>query len=304
MSGEQAHLRLAGVTRLSLNGRGPRDAFVFDPHRLAFPCWALALSGATPALLLSFDRHFDLVPHPDVAAVPDASAPLRELDEYARWRLDVRNYDHILAAMEAGIIGDAIIVARARPRGSLEGDEYVDRRGGLHRILRVPNLDRISESFGGAAASSDAGGAQVPNVDRTAESSGSTAASSDSGRAQVPNLDRTAESSGSAPASSDAALAQMLIQAAGTIALDVDLDCFTTPSDADPTEIVPWPRELIRRALIPTGSEAFWEAVFAKARVLTLAREPLHCGGMIASNRVFEDVCAVLLVELLRTDLP
>lgn len=253
---DNEHLRLAGVTRLSLAGRGPHDAFVFDHHRLALPCWALALGEARPALLITLDRHFDLVPPEDVSVIPDASEPLRHLDDFTRWQLDYRNFDHILAAMEAGIVGDAIVVARSRPRKSFDGTEYEDRRGEKHRILSVPNIDRIADGFGGAAG---------------------------------------------AP---EAQEAEELLRKANTAILDMDLDCFTTTSDADPTEVVPWPRELIRRLLVPPGSEPFWDAVLFKARVLTLAREPLHCGGMIAANRLFEDAAEVIFRELLKTDLP
>ena len=80
------HLRLAGVIRLSLaGGRGPSDAYVFDPHRLALPSWACALGEAGPAaLLVTLDRHLDMVPPREPAAVPDWSAGLRALDEHAR----------------------------------------------------------------------------------------------------------------------------------------------------------------------------------------------------------------------------
>ncbi|MBX5484136.1 MAG: UPF0489 family protein [Myxococcaceae bacterium] len=253
---ETDHLRLAGVTRLSLRGRGPKDAFIFDPHRLAFPCWALGLADTRPGLLVTLDRHLDLVPPSDVTAIPDAQDPLRQLDEFARWSLDVRNYDHVLAAMEAGIIKDAIVIARAKPRGALERTEYVDRRGEKHRILAVPTIDRLADGFAGVGQSPEA---------------------------------REAET---------------LIREARSIVLDVDLDCFTTTSDADPTEVVPWPRELIRRMLVPPESGPFWDAVLFKTKVLTIAREPLHCGGVIASHRLFDDLAGVLFVELLRTDLP
>ena len=30
----------AGIIELELGGRGPKRGYVFDPHRLALPCWA------------------------------------------------------------------------------------------------------------------------------------------------------------------------------------------------------------------------------------------------------------------------
>ena len=249
------HLRLAGVIRLSLSGgRGPSDAYVFDPHRLALPSWACALGdGGGPALLVSLDRHLDVVPPRRPEAVPDRSAGLRALDEHARWELDVRNYDHILAAMEAGLVGDALLIARARPRGAFERDSYRDTRGREHRLVAVPTVDRAAEAF-------------------------------------------------RAPAPGDAV--REVLERAERVLLDVDLDCFTSLSDADPTTVLPWPRGVIREYLLPPGSEAFWEAVLDKCIALTLAREPHHCGGLLASGALFQDVAEVLFRELLGTEPP
>jgi hypothetical protein len=239
------HLRLAGVTRLSVLGRrGPRDAFVFDPHRLALPCWALALEGRGPALLVTFDRHLDLVPPADPAAVPEAGAGVRALDEHARWALDPRNVDHVLAAAEAGLVSGIVAIARSAPAGAFEGPSWRDRRGGEHPLLRAPTL---------AAA--------IP--------------------AALP-----------------------LLAAAERVLLDVDLDCFTTLEAADPLTPLPWPREKIRALLFPPGSEPFWDALLPRCAALTLAREPAHCGGIVASHRLFEDAAAVIFEELFGADLP
>jgi hypothetical protein len=247
-SDEPQHLRLAGVTRLSVRGKhGLCDAFLFEPHRLALSCWALARQGQGPALLVSFDRHFDLVPPGDLHAIPDVAAGLRALDDHARWGLDVRNFDHILAAMEAGLVSDALLLARASPRGALSGERWKDRRGGEHRILRAPSLDALLHS-------------------------------------------------------ADAPLARALIAEAPSVLLDVDLDCFTTPSDADPTAIVPWTQELIRDHLLP--QDDLWPDLLAKTSALTFALEPHHCGGVTASHRLFRDAAQVLFVELLGADLP
>lgn len=250
-----SHLRLAGVIRLGLGGgRGPADAYVFDPHRLALPAWSLALGEAgPPALLVTLDRHLDTVVPRRPEAVPDRSAGLRALDEHARWALDVRNYDHILAAMEAGLVGDALLVARSRPRGAFAGDIYKDTRGRPHRLVAVSTVDRAAEAW-------------------------------------------------RHPAPGDAV--REVLEAAPRVLLDVDLDCFTSLSDADPTTVLPWPRSVIREFLLPDGSQAFWDAVLEKAVALTLAREPHHCGGLLASGELFRDVAEVLFREVLRTEPP
>ncbi|WP_245919577.1 UPF0489 family protein [Melittangium boletus] len=255
MDDSHLHLRLAGVIRLALGGgRGPTDAYVFDPHRLALPAWACALGvEGSPALLVTLDRHLDLVPPVAPAAVPDRSAGLRALDEHARWSLDVRNYDHVLAAMEAGLVGDALVLARTKPRGTTTADTYVDTRGRTHRLVVVPTVDRAAEAYHQPAP-----GDRVRDV----------------------------------------------LEAAERVLLDVDLDCFTSLSDADPMTVLPWPLDVIREYLLPPGSEPFWDAVLGRCVALTLAREPHHCGGLLASGRLFQDVAQVLFREVLRTEPP
>lgn len=228
----------AGIIELSLTGRGPPRGFVFDPHRLALPCWAEVVK--EPSVLVSFDRHFDLVaPHvmPERAWNPD---------EYARHSLDVRNVDHIIAAMEAGLVTDALIVARAWPQGAVREPTWTSRDGLVHRFITAPTLERLLD-------------------------------------------DKTALA---------------VLEHSPPTLLDFDLDCFVTPSDADPFTLVPWPRSLIREFLLPRDSEAFWSAALRHCVGLTFAREPNHCGGLIASNRLFEDACAIIFEELLETDLP
>jgi len=248
------HLRLAGITRLGLSGRGPGDAYLFDPHRLALPAWASALGEGPPALLVTLDRHFDLVP--PMAAAPPRSAGLRALDEFARWELDTRNYDHVLAAMEAGLLTGAVAIARAHPRGAVAAPAWTDRHGVAHPLVAAPTVDRLADGFG------------TPSAD---------------------------------PASSRA---HALLAGAERVVLDVDLDCFTSPSDADPFTVLPWPRAVIRDFLLPPGSGPFWDAVLGKCVALTFAREPAHCGGVLAGDALFADVAAVLFGELLQTDLP
>lgn len=233
-------MAFAGIIELSLAGR-PSRGFVFDPHRLALPCWAEL--GAKGALLVTFDRHFDLVP-PKVP-VPPGGSPA-EYDQLARTRLDERNVDHVLAAAEAGLVSDVVAIARAWPPGASKEPSYRSLDGVSHALLRAATLERLLDD---------------PAV-----------------------LSR--------------------LEAASQVLLDVDLDCFATPSDADPFVHVPWPRRLIRDFLRPEGSERFWQLLRERCLGLTFAREPNHCGGLIASNRLFEKASQVIFEELLETSLP
>ncbi len=243
-------MSLVGVIELTLGGRGPKQGFVFDPHRLAFPCWASVGRGL---VLVTLDRHFDTVP-PLHRVIGEAS--LAELEHFAHTQLDVRNYDHLLAAMDASILSHAIIIARARPVGAVVGPQWVDGGGQAHELISAPTVDALACDFGRRSAS---------EASRRAE--------------------------------------QVLREASGVI-LDIDLDCFTSPSDADPTTVVPWPLEVIRQHVRPPGSDDFWDLVLSKCVALTFAREPSHCGGLVAAGRLFEQASQVIFRELLETDLP
>lgn len=236
----------AGVIELTIDGRGPKRGFVFDPHRLALPCWAELTTGG-PALLLTLDRHYDTVPpvHP-----PPEGLDVDGFDRHAREKLDHRNFDHLLAAMHANVISGALVVARAKPVGAVT----TDWNG--HPLIGAPTLDLLSAEWGTPHAS--------PESRRACE----------------------------------------LVARSSAVILDVDLDCFTTPCDADPTTVVPWSLELIRDFVRPRGSEAFWRDVLGKCVGFTFAREPSHCGGLVSSGRLFEQACQVLFGELFETDLP
>jgi hypothetical protein len=213
---------------------------------MALPCWAQALEGRPPALLLTLDRHVDLlVPR---ALPPDRQAPLRLLEEYARWDLDERSVDHVAAAMEVGLVRDVLCVARTPLPGVLAAGPWTDRRGVTHLVHVVPTLQRLVEE---------------PSDD-----------------------------------------VERLLAAAGPLLLDVDLDVFTTLSDADPTTVIPWPRDVIRDFLLPPGSGPFWDRVLSRCVALTVAREPAHCGGVVPAGRLLEDVAEVLFCQLLGVDLP
>jgi hypothetical protein len=252
---EDLSARLAGITVLDVHARfGTLPAYLFDPHRLAFVSWAHALEGKPPALLITLDRHTDLLaPH---KPVPRREEGLRALDEHARWEMDARNVDHVLAAMEAGFLTDVLSLARTVVPGSVTAPTWKDRHGVVHRIHVAPTLARVCDGFGTA----------------------------------TPSLDAEA--------------AALLLSTDAPIVLDVDLDTFTTPSDADPMALCPWPPTLIRDFLFPQGSEAFWAAVLPRCVAVTLAREPLHCGGVTAASALFSDVAQVVFTQLLGADVP
>ncbi len=117
-------------------------------------------------------------------------------------------------------------------------------------------------------------------------------------------MDRISERFEANDPSGPAGALKAALDSGAPLLLDLDLDCFTSPSDADPTAILPWPEETIREFLLPPGSERFWDAVLARTVAITIAREPYHVGGLIPGGRLFEAFARVFFGELLRAPLP
>lgn len=235
-------LVLADVHRVTCPVAGAeRDVFLFDHHRTAFTLWAQAARRRGPLTLLTLDRHMDL--ETPRAAAPRCDAPLEELDRFARFSLSPRNDDHVVAAMEAGALAGAAVVARSHEPRSIDAFRpWRDATGASHPCAFAPTLERAG-----------------------------------------PDL-------------------LALLDAAPAIALDVDLDCFTTRSDGHLDEVVPWDRALIEEFLLPPGFD--WPRVLAKVELVTIAREPYHCGGFARAARLWADFAAVFFERLLRVPQP
>ena len=187
--------------------------------------------------------------------MPDRSAGLRALDEHARWALDVRNYDHILAAMEAGLVGDALLIARAGPRGAFEAGAWTGHARAGSTAGAVPTVDRAARGVRRAV--------RAPADARCRGAGARGAGAAGRGPGLLHHAERRGPDHGGALAP-----------------------------------------ELIREYLLPEGSEPFWEAVLERCVALTLAREPHHCGGLLASGELFRDAAEVLFRELLRVEPP
>ncbi len=235
-----ATLALADVHRVTTRVAGrPVEVFVFDHHRTAFTVWCDAAARlGKPLRLVTLDRHMDLgVP---AALAPDHRSPLEELDGFARHRLAPSNDDHIVAAMEAGAISDALVIARShRPPDLGRFQPFRDRRGVAHPTAFADTVDALSPE-------------QLA-----------------------------------------------LVQQGGELVLDVDLDCFTTMSDGHLDEVLTWDREQIEGFLLPPDSAPFWSAVLAQTRIVTLAREPYHCGGFGRGAKLWLDFAEVFFSQLL-----
>jgi hypothetical protein len=220
-------------------GASTCDVFVFDHHRAAFTLWALAAKAHGPLTLVTLDRHMDLE-RPAHLPPAAATSTLEALDEYAARALSPRNDDHIVAALEAGAIGDAVVIARSHAPSSLDSFRpFRDHAGGEHHFAIARTVDEA--------------GADVRRV----------------------------------------------VEGSAQIALDIDLDCFATLSDGHPDEVVPWDIDQIDTFLRPPDSESLWQAILSRTRVVTLAREPYHCGGLERGARLWRGFSEVFFRRLL-----
>lgn len=95
-----------------------------------------------------------------------------------------------------------------------------------------------------------------------------------------------------------------LIREAKAIVLDVDLDCFTTLSDGHPDEVLGWDSALIDSWLRPPGSGPLWDELLARVSLVTVAREPYHCGGFDRGARLWLAFSGPFFQQLLGTDPP
>jgi hypothetical protein len=221
-------LALADVHRVTTEvGSKTLEIRLFDHHRTAFTLWSrVAAELGRPPTLLTLDRHMDLGTPTTLA--PPATSPLPTLDAFARHELAVANDDHIVAAMQAGAVGDAIIVARSHQPPSLRAFQpFVDAAGRTHQCSFAPTLASLL------------------------------------------------------------ARREPLLEDAAELVLDIDLDCFTTRSDGHMDEVIPWDADLIDAFLQPPGAAPFWASVLARTRLVTIAREPFHCGGFERAARLW-----------------
>lgn len=235
-------LALADVHHVTCHvGGRALDVFVFDHHRTAFTVWSLAAQREGPLTLLTLDRHMDLGV-PAKVALPYTS-DARALDGFARHDLAPSNDDHIVAAMEAGAIDHAAVVARSHWPPDLGAFRpYRGRTGRLHECAFSPSLERASPEL----------------VDR--------------------------------------------VLASDRLVLDIDLDCFTTRSDGHVDEVITWDESLIDAFLRPDRFD--WAPVLDRVRVVTIAREPYHCGGLGRGAALWHSFARVFFERLLGVPAP
>lgn len=114
-----------------------KPVFVFENHRMSFYFWCKARKefGISDSFfVVTMDHHNDLFP-----LLPEKKAEVQTLDlndlvkvkNFAENRLKKLNDDYIFAAMEAGLIGDILILSPELP----DIEEYTDSRSVKHKLF-------------------------------------------------------------------------------------------------------------------------------------------------------------------------
>ena len=117
--------------------RGQKPAFVFENHRFSFYYWCKArkeLGISDSFFVVTMDHHNDLFP-----LLPETKAEIQALDlnnlvkvkNFVENKLKKLNDDYIFAAMEAGLIGDILIMS-SEPT---DIKEYTDFASVRHKIF-------------------------------------------------------------------------------------------------------------------------------------------------------------------------
>ncbi|MHB9029688.1 MAG: hypothetical protein ACYC9O_13045 [Candidatus Latescibacterota bacterium] len=227
-----------------------------------------------PVLLVVFDRHRDSLAPGESRALLNRfrnGGSFPELADLVSLRLSPRDDDWLLSGMEAGLISDTVRFG-TEPDGMEKITRYRDLRGGMHRVF---HLERPSTelSYKGALADSD-----HPAV---SEGLWETLGWNPETRSIRPRR--------------------------GGMHLDIDLDFFTISWE---THTLPFPEEVYEKEfLLPRQSlffddylpASFLNSLLDASGAVTIASEPVFCGGREKARRILEDVNRFLLGGILDT---
>lgn len=281
--------RLSQRSHVNVHQAADRPLVVYEDHRfLVYVLWhALRVSKAftEPPLLIFFDRHDD-AKCPSQSALTElrglrAGSPSEpEVLSCVEWSLSTLDDDWLLAAMELGVVADAICIGAERD-DNLDGflTTYSDGTGAQHRIWSIP---LIWDALGYQGALSDT--ARRNELQDLWDALQWNPQPYPGG---WPRCD--GETKQGAP-----------------IVLDFDLDCFAGELAG---HLTAWPSELlIARLSAPSEcdttkgwtAKSFLEQIDARVELRTVALESPYCGGLEASLQILSVLDYALWGESLR----
>lgn len=247
-------------------------AFVHNEHRFALPLihhYQKKGKIPKPVVLIMFDHHNDCVVPPPIEKIIElkkAELSLEKLIAFCKNNLRPFNDDWIKTGMELGFISDVVIFGGDK-HGTDTDSPYIDH---------LENEHKIEISFlPGAALERQGGLGELVHEDQYRNLWNIL------GWEHIPRqrfeFDINKEKN----------------------FLSIDLDCFVGRIVVSKEYFLPWPDEIFKDQFYSRSGyyatkgwsgKAFFDGLVEKAGLLTIAREPQHCGGNEKSNIVLRNV--------------
>jgi hypothetical protein len=250
----------------------PYSVITYTDHRWTLPVFFSALDqkAMSSLPLVVFDQHYDIC-EPSLSSLEQirrirkAGTDIGSIVDLCKNHLSPMNDDWIIAGMELGIIGDAVLVYS---QGSEDPPlSHLDHMGNTHKIRRLPGL---SEAFTHQGALCD-----TMQDDRFSELWSILRWECRDGRFSRTRTPRS-------------------------LFLDFDLDCFVSNWHG---KVFPLPEEILRQEMeyeSDRPSTSGWtpkmlvKTFLEDAAVVTLAQEPNWCGGQQNADHILLMINRVL----------
>lgn len=245
---------------------------LYEDHRsLVFVLWYALNKAKTytkPPMLIYFDGHDD-AKQPSIAAMRAAEevrkgASEKDVFSFVEWELGGLDDDWLIAAMEIGVVGDALLVG-CEDASNLQGflSIHTDHRGDTHRIWHIHNLWDALEYQGA-----------LTDVVRKSEFQDLWTALGWEPRGWF-NSNET------------------------NLVLDFDLDCFAGEFAGC---TLPWPHDVLinsfqrqsRQLNNGMSAQRFLRTLCDRSPFVTIARESPYCGGTAHSQQILETLDQIL----------
>jgi hypothetical protein len=251
---------------------GSKPLVLYDEHRWVLPVIREAQNEKlipTPCTIVTFDRHHDaLPPRKGLGEIPrlrKEGQTIEDIFQLVESHLSATNDDWLRAGMELGFIGDAILFGPIPDITRVERI-FKDSVGQQHQLF-FPGLPGRALSYQG----------DLSDLARSQELQPLWNAF---GWTRTKGLQKGFG----------------FAQGLDAIVLDFDLDCFVV----DWREyLFPWPSEVFEKEFLEASSHSLTtglkgqdivKGIIQKAGIITLAREPIHCGGTDKSNLILESL--------------
>jgi hypothetical protein len=265
-----------GRANILSHNLGGKDLFIYEDHRsILNVIYSAKQTGLikTPVDLVYFDRHDDakppIAPISDLQKLRTNPPTVEDFWSFVEWKLSGMDDDWLLAGMEMGLIGDAILIGGEItiniPNGGLK---YTDCHAVEHRVYSQSHIWDGLHPHG-----------WLRDLARDYELKTIWDVMGWKPDSYIGRFDRTKNSR--------------------SLVVDFDLDCFTVDIY---DQHMPWPRQKIVEFFSRGIGDHFTAKTFVhelikQASLVTVARESDGCGSIQEANELFNSIYEELLLE-------